>query len=1212
MFDPNISIRYSPPNFVQRTAQVESITPNSCLLDQEPLLEVSSHDFFNELLSLIAQSSAHHYDKILTYPGLAIRLYNLDCEGKSSFRQLRNLVDFILQNQELVKHRSISQFISAQCVRINTQIYLVENIVTKELDLKDKIQRLLLSELLPLEIKGLLSVLLSYLELGTEFSLSTFQQQDKGLSESPLHCVPSWNHLRDSDRRHIYSFETKKKAVDAAYELDGSDFHDDSIRIWIHQPKRPGVRGGELVARQIMEFQSGRRGFIFKQCKNVPVQNYKEVMLYIIQCLKEDRVKYYEKNPEYITEEKYEGYLKGFEAKEYHYVEKEHEEERYYFEWKARKLVSLEAKIKEATEDESILNVLESFRKIYRGIPNHNMELTVATCINVSGLYPSLYQPVLFSGIPDRLRSLAQDVLYGFKGLENDTLSNKILNRLNELSIKVTYVPGSIEESFDRIKTLNIQLFQRKLARKLLISWDKSFDLREILNCILTEGKEAHAKIAENQREIAYHFIGKLRLLDPETARTELATQLDLIFAKIDDFEIDKEIVGKILAAWNKVPPLVNRLHDYLEDVRYYMKDLEAFEESFSFKPLIGCRLDGLKEKACEYLQLPFPIGDKIANFKNNLLKADFHSPDYLRNLFQSSCDLKDLMKNLLIGGQIFRGEFLVEKTLDIMDHFLLAIAKEIANRSPHDYLLLSQVGKELGYDIKEDFYLTWKQEAQKRLEPYAEVRRCIINSHQIQEHLAKKGRSIDQASQLVLGGLNTGFMAVLDSLFIQRSEDQKLLGYSTTSASLVGKLRFVSEEHFEQALPGEILVIHNASCEVHKYAGAKAIIAKQGGLFSHAAITFNHLKIPALLGCDTNALYPFNGRLIHLQLGDNPTFEVLSEDMASKIETLDAADNNLNKRLWAAHENVERKYLVEKIRKTTSPDDIITMERQISTLNIEYKTLIKSGKVENLGFLVEHLGELKSKLHLSVPEYVQFDSNHLIWDSNLELKSDIKQILAQEIPLDEKSTTICNLILKIDLDPSALLEKTPMTGPLIVRSSAKLEDRLDNAAAGIFESIVVTRPDVIHKDFLKVLASAFSEKALTIFKNQWEQLFDMQWIVQTYVQEGKYSGVAFSVVNEHEWQKAGMQVVAGLGGGVDGTQRPSHAFLDTRLGIFTDLRIATEEAPCSLEAMREIAMLVKQLEKICNAAVQIEFVGSGDRLSIVQLRPIARFANHF
>lgn len=87
------------------------------------------------------------------------------------------------------------------------------------------------------------------------------------------------------------------------------------------------------------------------------------------------------------------------------------------------------------------------------------------------------------------------------------------------------------------------------------------------------------------------------------------------------------------------------------------------------------------------------------------------------------------------------------------------------------------------------------------------------------------------------------------------------------------------------------------------------------------------------------------------------------------------------------------------------------------------------------------------------------------------------------------------------------------------------------------------------------------------------------------------------------------MQFVKRLGGGVDGNQVPTQVFVNTGEATLFDLQTKNgEELPCGIEGIKDIASIVKQLEIRFNAPVEIEFVVTRKKISIVQLRPITRF----
>ena len=214
---------------------------------------------------------------------------------------------------------------------------------------------------------------------------------------------------------------------------------------------------------------------------------------------------------------------------------------------------------------------------------------------------------------------------------------------------------------------------------------------------------------------------------------------------------------------------------------------------------------------------------------------------------------------------------------------------------------------------------------------------------------------------------------------------------------------------------------------------------------------------------------------------------------------------------------------------------------------------------------------------------------------------------MESDLERDQKSLKITQLISKIPLDVTALFDSILMEGDLIIRSSARLEDQVKSAAAGIFISRVIKEGSELKKAILDVISSAFSERALAFFsKEPHGSLFDMTLIVQKYISDGQYSGVGFSVADEKKWNLSGLQIVKGIGGGVDGTDIPAYLLINTSNQTLDDLRLGSnEELPCGVAAVKELSLILKELESRFNAPIEIEFVGKGNEVSIIQIRPI-------
>jgi hypothetical protein len=89
------------------------------------------------------------------------------------------------------------------------------------------------------------------------------------------------------------------------------------------------------------------------------------------------------------------------------------------------------------------------------------------------------------------------------------------------------------------------------------------------------------------------------------------------------------------------------------------------------------------------------------------------------------------------------------------------------------------------------------------------------------------------------------------------------------------------------------------------------------------------------------------------------------------------------------------------------------------------------------------------------------------------------------------------------------------------------------------------------------------------------------------------------------------MQLVNGLGGGVDGTTTPAYILINTKDNTLSDLRKTKENPlPVDVRTAKEIAAMMKQLEAYFRIPVEIEFVGNDTELFIVQLRPLVNLTH--
>lgn len=1258
--------------------------------------------FLTEALNLLRKYSNNKIElkRILKHPLFIERSNKLNIK-------IDDLVQVCASDQQVLQNPLIQKWFASQCVRAQVSLSLElfkpeSNFLFGAMIVKERLLNLLLSHTLPRSIEEPLRVIASLY----------FKEACAQIPEIFN------NHSLNLEKISSYSIYTNSPlanfSVKVGNEIDGYEQRENGIRLRIHQPREGKEKALDLVIKILQEFQSGRRRFVFSPVDQVPYQNYKEVMLYVLQCLKEDRARYYAEHPDFLNEKTYEQTATKFESKG---ISKIHDEDKDIFEWVARKLVAMEANVLAAQSDYEIKTCLQKFYEVYRDLPNYNMDLTVSSCIDprvfLSG---ANYKPVLHTGVPSNLIKLAEDI-----GISGNFSMDKALQDLTELS-KVSYHPDHVSEILDQLKEVYEKIVQDPQNKELIRQFLSIFSTIPQKDVLLTQphdyrhGEKKVSPLGQFIHEL-HDQIGislpRIRAFSEKSQKyswgkngsdlndivknykkyplvyDSLIYDVDATFADLKRLKVEmdqkklehlEEIDGKKHWTVSLSEDLEKLLSEECPKICIDEEDLLDFEK--------------IKRKAAYEIKEIFPgISEKVAVIRQILKQEHTTSLLHLEEIFNRLFELKQYLSNdvLKCNTLSYESNGVIKKAFFLIEQIELALAHQLSKEdktSPQVLSLLSRIAIEQGFvkeEIKElsQWMAVLEKASNESFLGYKNLRQQIINNPNLLDLLEKSKMSLDSVVQMVQGSLHTGLAAALDQFInIPSQQSENISGLSTQQANVIGKVRFISTgEDFEPAREGEILIIQNASSEVHKYAKAAAIISEQGGVFSHAAITFKELGIPALLGCDIKLLKDFEGKYIHLRLAEKPFITLLPEEaipivenasvptieMALMIENLSkdvgkvvaepfyqsvfeklsskeivpfmqynyAQDyyikekskvKDLEKRLWKVESPLEKGHLLSQIEAKLNKlrevalewnsdlaheieNDLVEVKRRSAQMQLKKPFFGPSGKIENLERLLEFMPTIKlSHFALDVPAiYQNFKAQEFIWEKHPELKIEIQKILNSELAQAEKSQQILALISKIEINPSLL---GSFEGDLIVRSSAKLEDQANSAAAGIFTSVPVKDSRDLPQAFREVLSSAFSEKALAFYSQlkleDKEAVFDMGFIVQKYISNGEFSGVAFSVANAKNWDVAGMQLVKGLGGGVDGHQTPAQMFVDTRENTFFDLQIKPGESlPIKVEAIKEIGSLMKILENHFNAPVEIEFVITGNTLSIVQLRPI-------
>lgn len=199
------------------------------------------------------------------------------------------------------------------------------------------------------------------------------------------------------------------------------------------------------------------------------------------------------------------------------------------------------------------------------------------------------------------------------------------------------------------------------------------------------------------------------------------------------------------------------------------------------------------------------------------------------------------------------------------------------------------------------------------------------------------------------------------------------------------------------------------------------------------------------------------------------------------------------------------------------------------------------------------------------------------------------------------------------------------------VRSSASVEDASDLSWAGRFASVMPVTLGGLDSAVKDVWASLFSGPALryALHADKDPLAMTMAAVVQSFV-PSEVSGVMNTVANAMHPAVAEIEVIWGLGSPlVDGTVTPDRYLIDTATGTVLE-RFLTKQATklasdgwatVSVEdtsrpklsdgQLLDLAALGKRIESELGAGQDIEFSYVGERLLVLQTRPLTTLDSH-
>jgi phosphohistidine swiveling domain-containing protein len=182
---------------------------------------------------------------------------------------------------------------------------------------------------------------------------------------------------------------------------------------------------------------------------------------------------------------------------------------------------------------------------------------------------------------------------------------------------------------------------------------------------------------------------------------------------------------------------------------------------------------------------------------------------------------------------------------------------------------------------------------------------------------------------------------------------------------------------------------------------------------------------------------------------------------------------------------------------------------------------------------------------------------------------------------------------------------------PIIVRSSATVEDSLHHSFAGVFESIPCQSVAEISTAIRQVWASVFTARALSYYQIAGLDRFpDMALIIQPLI-EAERSGVLFSKF-DRPGQQPGLLIeyTQGLGQKlVSGQVNPDRLWLDRWPETLDAIQIPTGDL--ARRTTFELAQVANILEQEFGHPQDIEWCDLGDELFILQTRPITTSPTH-
>ena len=984
---------------------------------------------------------------------------------------------------------------------------------------------------------------------------------DKGLLRQQVHCQDC-----KEMRSYYTSGMTKEKnaAINASIEIEGYDGGEQGIRMAVHQ--KPGPRTAALIVRHADEYLSGRKRFVFKP--RYSEEDVAKDILAQIEIPESQGKKYYDETynlPEQFTRAiqklksaAWDGKMENTPCTRIKVLEKVIDQ------------CKLDEEVKNALTVELNLNIITRWTENQQRRREVMLYLIDALETDRKAYYARrpdyLNVLVLDRVVKDYNEKKCPHFLSGSSYLQS--MQKELQNQCPDKPYKFT----DDERYLFEVAAQKLQGMRQQIL--------DTGDLEEF---------EKLADTFRSHYRVVYRPLPTISLTVAATISPDVLLETAPLRPVSSPIGKVPEILRTMLALGRPYRPSV--LFDF-EPLIHSLFD--AFQEA----PILQNLRAHIDRLNCAVLQSEYyveNVGAEVPQDKIDPMhqpKAVFESVKALRTFIH-----ENLLSESLPDKVHIEAESRLSYLQQLEEAAVLRIVDGVREKTIDPAVALpfvEGVARANGWIDEtplEEFLQNFSDES---LMGYRKIRQALYNSEIAHQWMSNTGKDVDTLCQTYVSNLNCGLMGALSQLAASAAPpatDQYIGGWALSKGAFYGTLA-VEPNQIEE---GRICVLEIMPHHLRELRMAAGLIIEEGGPLSHAANIARELKIPAIIGAKgaVQRLKPLHGERVRVLTSDkgNTIEKVASEKIP------DAKPNLPMTRIW----------------------DLGTKAKLIPPMH--------RGKGGNLILLAEAC-QLLPKIQgvdISVPpfEILNWASIQGFYDTSVD-QSMYNPSADQSLRLDIIGTlgfpnTIRHLIEKQpfpdSLEPYGIALKMGADFPLIARSSASVEDGA-SSYSGLFTSVPnITTREGLEKGVKEVLASAFSPeireysnlRGITDFNP-----FDMEVILQQYVADASISGVGFSQDPLGKDTFVHLQIVRGVGGGVDAQGHPDETIVDVHNKGILEAHPGREKGQCLLspDQSKKVSLIIKQLEQLFGYSVDVEFAikirqDNTLELSLLQIRPI-------